>query len=157
MGGKFSRNKGRREEQQLVLALAKWGYKAERILRQYQAAGQADVKTLEPAQYTFEMKARQGSFKTIYDLYYSQRDEKGILSLVYGSKGTAVAMSSDFPSLLSIPDHSFRDLSNPPADKKILKVFARILKLQELKQAADFLVIKDNNKVRLYIKYWPGL
>lgn len=151
--GKFSRSKGRREEQQLVLDLAKMGYKAERILRQYMTAGEADVKTLEPEQYTFELKTRRSSFKTIYALYYDHRDLDGVLKFVLSTSGVAVAASTNFKSLLKADTH-FRNLLLNPTDSKKLRVYKRIVDMQKLKQTADFLVIKDNNKPRLYFRYW---
>lgn len=153
MGGKFSRNKGRREEQQLVLALAQLGYKAERILRQYQTAGQPDVKTLEPKQYTFEMKARKQSFITIYDLYYAERDERGIVAFAESSSGRMAAMSTNFKEL-EAKGYTYRNLFLFPPMPKQIKVYNRILGLKDLKQSADYLVIKDNNKPRLYIEFW---
>lgn len=152
--GNFSRSKGRREEQQLVLYLAKLGYQAERILRQYQAAGQPDVKaTKDGKTITFEKKARRASFKAIYDLYAQEKDNDGTMCFVTHSFGTPVAVSTDFPSLLTV-DRLFRNLTAHPVAPKKMKVFLRIEKLKELKQSADFLVIKDNGKPQLFLRYW---
>ncbi len=152
--GRFSRMKGRRGEQQLVLYLAKLNYKAERILRQYQEAGQADVKAEKDGKtLTFENKCRRESFKSIYDLYYKERGENGLLCFAMGSTATAVAVCSDLEALLG-PDLSFRNLVLFPPTDKHLKVYNRIVALSALKQSADFLVIKDNNKPRLFLRYW---
>lgn len=154
MSGLKSRNKGRREEQQLVLALAKLGYQAERILRQYQYSGQPDVRASKDGkEYTFEMKSRKESFKTLYELYYQEMDGDKVLKFVLSSNGIAVAVSTDFNAVLSATTH-FRNLALFPAEKKKLKAYERFVKLKELKQSADFLVIKDNNMPRLFIKYW---
>lgn len=155
MGGKFSRDKGRREEQQLVLSLANMGFRAERILRQYQIAGQPDVKAWkQDCLYTFELKTRNSSYKTIYELYFSERGPDSILSFVLVPQGKAVAMSNRFESLLTA-NQTFRNLSMFPPDPKKIKTFKRILALDAERQTADFLVLKDNNKPRLYIRYYP--
>jgi Holliday junction resolvase len=153
--GKFSRSKGRRNEQQLVLYLARHGYQAERILRQYQAAGQPDVKATKIAGIvtTFEMKARKDSFKTIYALYNSEKDDKGVVAFVTYSGGKPVALSTDFEALLG-SDRTFRNLILFPPNPKLLKVYNRIVKLDELRQSADYLVIKDNNKPMLFLRFW---
>ncbi len=151
MGGTFSRMKGRRNEQELVLYLAKLGYKAERILRQYQFAGQPDVKATKGEQtFTLEMKARRDSFKSIYDLYFSTKED--VMTFCLGTNGTAVAITTDFERL-----HTARDLYFPNilgADKKALKTYLRIAKMTEIKQSADFLVLKDNGKPRLFMRFW---
>ncbi len=156
MGGAFSRSKGRRNEQQLVLYLAKLFYKAERILRQYQFSGQPDVKatkdfTSGEQTFTFEMKARRASFKAIYDLYYKNRDD-GVLTFCVGVNGTAVAISTDFEKLHTARHMYFANALE--ADKKDLKVYLRIAKMAEIKQGADFLVLKDNNKPMLFMRFW---
>ncbi len=152
--GKFSREKGRRGEQQLVLYGAKKGYKCERILRQYQEAGQPDVKMVKNGvTYTFENKAYKSSFKTIYDLYYADRDADGVLSFVLASGQPAVAVSNDFEQLLITGRH-FRNLTLFPPSPKALKVYQRIIRLDALRQSADFLCIKDNGKVRLFMRFW---
>lgn len=152
--GRFSRNKGRREEQQLVLYFAKKGYKAERVLRQYQQSGQPDIIIeKEGKSYTLENKSRRNSFKSIYDLYASEKEADGALRFVTYSSGTAVIMSSEFNLLLN-PENPFKNLALSPPISKKLKVYNRIVKLKELKQSADFLVIKDNGKPRLFLRYW---
>ncbi len=155
MGGKFSRNKGRRGEQQLVLHLAKLGYKAERILRQYQFAGQPDVVARKNGkEYTFENKSLRCSFKSIYELYYSERDGDKSLRFVMNDKGVAVSMSTDFETLL-VPDQRFRNLEIFPPTPKQLKAYSRIVgTIKDMKQTADFLVIKDNGESMLFIRYF---
>jgi len=152
--GKFSRNKGRRSEQQLVLYLARHGYQAERILRQYQAAGQPDVKAAKAGIVTtFEMKARKDSFKSIYALYNSEKDANSVVAFVTHSGGTPVAMSNDFEALLG-SDRTFRNLTLFPPNSALLKVYNRIVYLNKLRQAADYLVVKDDNKPMLFLRFW---
>lgn len=154
MGGRFSRRKGATNERALVIHLANKHYQAERILRQYQVAGQPDVRAVKDGkEYTFEMKARRCSFKRIYDLYYRERDGENILAFVQSSSGIPVAVSTDFQSLLEV-NRSFRNLTLFPPDKKLLKVFDRIVKFNAWRQTADFLVIRDNGKPMLFLRYW---
>lgn len=157
MSGKFSREKGRRNEQQLVLYLAKLGFKAERILRQYQEAGQPDVKaTKDGNTITFEMKARRESYKSIYSLYESDKDERGDLCFTDKQFGTCVAMNRDLRELFK-PSSEFRFINLemfPPVPIKNLKVYNRIIGLKEIKQTADYLCIKDNNQYRLFLRFW---
>lgn len=152
--GKFSRSKGRREEQQLVLALANLGFKAERILRQYQAAGQPDVRAYGHGrpEVTFEMKSRQQSFKTIYALYRSERDHLG--RLLFSLDGKLVAMSTDLMTLFNFQAEQTPYFIGILPDSRFLKTYKRIVKLYDLKQNADYLVIRDNGEQRLFIKYW---
>lgn len=154
MAGSKSRSKGRRGEQQLVLYLTKRGYRAERILQQYQFAGQPDVKAVKDGVVlTFESKLRRDSFKSIYRVYYSDRDSDGLLCFTMGSGSVCVALSTDFESLLNI-DRSFRNLALFPPAKKDVKVYERIVKLNALRQAANYLVIRDNNKPSIFLRYW---
>lgn len=151
--GKFSRSKGRRGEQQLVLHLATLGYKSERILRQYLTPGEADVRAVKGDKiHTFELKSRYSSFKRIYDLYYAERDENTILSFVINADSTPIAVSTDLEKLMDVS--SFRNLEKFPPILAYMKDFSRLLKMKELKQSADFLVLKDNNKPRIFIRYW---
>jgi hypothetical protein len=149
--GLFSRQKGRRGEQQLVLYLAQRGYKAERILRQYQTPGCPDVKTLSPKEYTFELKTYMNNFKSIYDFYYSNRsDEFPIVGLVLGTQSKCcVAISTDFDKLEEAKDIIF----DYPTDSQKM-ITKRLMTLNKKRGVADFLVLKDNNKPRLFLKYW---
>lgn len=152
MGGAFSRSKGRREEQQLVLYLAKLGFKAERILRQYQAAGQPDVKAVRAGkEYTFEMKSRKDSFKSIYDTYFADRGPGNFLGVHLPE--VCIAISTVFEDLLA-PTLVFLHRAVFGSSKAKDRGYKRLVTLQALKQSADFLVIKDNNRPRLFIKYW---
>lgn len=155
MGGKFSRNKGRRGEQQLVLSLAGHGFKAERVLRQYQEAGQPDViATKGGLTYTFELKCRLDSFKSLYDLYMNEKPPGGVLA-VTGPLGSFAMSTLVIKLTHPEEEHVFRNLEKYPimaARRK--RALDRVFKLKEVKQTADYLVLKDNNKPRIYIRYW---
>lgn len=147
--GSFSRSKGRRGEQELVLYLAKYFWKAEIILRQYLTGGQPDViATKNGRTITFEMKTFRASFKTIYDLYYAERGVDGVLRFELG--GTCVALGTHFEDL----DATNILFSSVQPDNKRIKVYQRIVRMREMKQAADYLCVKDNNKPKLFLRYW---
>lgn len=159
MGGKFSREKGRRNEQQLVLYLASRHYTAERVLRQYQASGLPDViATKAGRSYSFEMKARKDSFKRIYELYYRMRDPDKAIRFTIGPLGPMVAMSTELESIVDEENNNktFREvvLDATGPGLKDLKVYIRIAGLVSLKQTADFLVIKDNCQPRIFMRFW---
>jgi hypothetical protein len=152
VGGKFSRNKGRRNEQQLVLYLARHGYQAERILRQYQEAGQPDVKAVKNGKTTtFEMKARKCSFKTIYALYDANKGVDDIFCFSLVNNPNLVAMST---SLSQLTDTQICDFRFTTVAGGCSKTYNRVINLSLLKQGADYLVIKDNNKPMLFLRFW---
>lgn len=152
--GMMSRRKGRKGEQQLVLYLANRGWQAERILNQAHTAGLPDVKAYRNQQsYTFELKLRKDSFKSIYDLYFSEKDEEGCLNFVLNSGGIGVAVSRNWESLLSL-DVYLRNLTLQPPLPKQLQAYNRLVRLEELGRHADFLVLRDNRKPMLFIRYW---
>lgn len=152
--GRFSRAKGRRGEQSLVLYLARYSYKAERILNQAHTAGLADVKaTKNGTDYTFELKTYKNAFKTMYDFYYNNRiEEGGVVGVHLGDVGTSgplVAISTNFENLLGNGTYIFQY----PA-KTTIRTIKRLLTLKEKKGSADLLVVKDNGKPRLFFKFW---
>lgn len=153
MGGKQSRSKGRREEQQLVLHLASHYWKAERILQQYQKAGQPDVRAVKNGvTLTFEMKSSsRASYKSIYNMYDAYKDHEGALRFIW--EGVAVGITTKFENLLPTDQH-FSE-APPGCPLAQLAAFRRVVgTLKALKQDADFLVLRDNNKPRLFLKYW---
>ena len=150
----MSRRKGRANEQALVLYLATLYYKAERILRQYQEAGQPDVKAEKNGQtITFEMKARRDSYATIYDLYDNEATDG---RLCFSLDGVPVAMSYDLTQLLDSSTMHFTSLTLFPLIPRRMKAAKRVAAMVKIKQAADYLVIKDNRKRRLFIRYFGG-
>lgn len=148
--GKFSRNKGRRGEQQLVIYLSTLYYKAERILNQAHTPGLPDVKATKHGKtYTFENKCYHDRSKTIYT-YFNMNS--GILPVVGAllSPTVGVAISEDFELLSNASDIKLY----PPSSKFEEKVYAKLLKFNEERGSADFLVLKDDRKVRLFLRYW---
>lgn len=149
--GRFSRNKGRRGEQQLVLFLAKMGYKAERVLNQAHTSGLYDVLAKKDGkEYSFELKSYKDAFKSIYDLYYRSGVAPQPLCCHLGD-GVGVAITTDFETLArGALDLRFVN----PLDAFERRVYRRLKTMNKLRGSADFLVLKDNNKARLFLKYW---
>lgn len=153
--GAFSRSKGARGERELVLYLALRGWTAERNLRQYQVKGEYDVQAVKDDKViTFENKFEKCSYKTIYDLYYVERNPMtGLLCFTMDFLTTTVSMSTDFEDLLKMNDRRYRVLCSEVLAPKAKSAFERILRLKLIKGKADYLVIKDNGKPRLFIHY----
>lgn len=150
--GAFSRAKGVRGERGLVLYLASRYYKAERILNQAHTKGLPDVKAWKGDNtYTFELKTYRDSFTAFYKLYSEQKDPDGVLRLAV-DLNSLLAVSTDFEALAVRQELPFRMPDGlPPKDRRVI---GRLWKMREKKGTADFLVLKDNNKPRLFIKYW---
>lgn len=128
-------------------------FTAERILRQYQVAGQPDVRAAKnDKEYTFELKCKKSSFKTLYEFYYAERDADLLVSFVPNPLGTTVSISTNLDSLMN-QDKAYRILTSETLTSKQKRMFARIIRLEELKQSADFLVLRGNNKPWLFIRY----
>jgi hypothetical protein len=149
--GRFSRDKGRRGEQQLVIFLSKLGYKAERVLNQAHTAGLYDVLAVsrDGKRYSFELKTYKEAFKSIYTYYgVYGKDEQTIGVLL--AEG-CVAMSTDFTKLLTgIQDIRFY----APTSAFEKRMARKLLNLNIKRGKADFLCLKDNNKPRLFLRYW---
>jgi len=147
--GQFSRRKGRRGEQQLVLFLKYLGYHAERILNQAHTSGLPDVKAIKGDKtYTFELKTYQDGFKSVYDFYYDNMSENDILTCLIDDC-VYVAISTNFKHMSEKTDWHFKDI--PEASVRLKN---RFRKLNAKRGIADFLVLKDNNKSRLFLKFW---
>lgn len=150
---KFSRSKGRRGEQQLVIFLSKLGYKAERVLNQAHTPGLYDVSATKDGKVTtFEVKTYQDAFSSLYQVYYhgnAQIRQGGHVLTAKLSTGL-VALSTDFEALTNCNDMIFYD----PSTKLEERVWRRLVTLKQKVGRADFLCLKDNNKPRLFLRYW---
>lgn len=150
MSGKFSRDKGSREERALVYELNKLGYQN---VRRVPLSGASkgfkfDVLAEEGANgagpISFELKTRRCSYGWVYGLLQGAEVVRlaapglGCVSLGYDPRAVGeVGFNSPFAAN-AVPE----------------KTLKRLFKLQELKQGADYLVLKDNRKRRVYLKFW---
>ena len=144
--GLFSRQKGSREERALVMALRDLKFdNVRRGLCQEEKLGfRPDViGEKEGREWTFENKSYRDKFLWLYKFL----DQTGVpFGVSVGGRCVGV-------------DYSPIPLMNPGFDivfkySEETKELKRLFKLAELKKEADFLVIKINNKKRLFIRYW---
>ncbi len=155
--GLFSRAKGSREERALVAHLKDLGYtNVRRGLCQEQTKGfRPDVLgELDGKEWSFELKAYFDRFKWLYEFIGSVgTGEDGVLrfSQQVGGPVGSIAMGYD-PREVNKMGFERPFPLWPLAERT--KEVKRILKLQDLKKEADFLVVKINNKKRLFIRYW---
>ena len=151
--GAFSRTKGAVGERQLVIYLRERGFlEVRRGLCQEEKKGfRPDVLgEWEGKEYSFEHKSYKAQFKWLYDYTNSQGVQSlGVLRLVL-SPNEYVAIGFDPVEVLTSGfDRPFLTPTN--TDARVLK---RITALKKLKKEADFLVLKDNSRKRLFLKYW---
>lgn len=93
---------------------------------------------------TFEMKARSREYDGVYALFASS-SEDGVLR--FNHLSTLVAISKDFNEVRKTGVVF-------PTLTKSTKTHSKLLRMRNLLQGADYLVIKGNNKPMLFIKYW---
>jgi hypothetical protein len=160
MGGKMSRDKGARGERSLVMHLKLLGYDARRVIRTRAVGGYAgdvvpDVEVLEngAVKYTFESKYRKDAYKSIYELY-NKLKSNGVYRFQVPQTPTPlyVAIGEDFEEVKKAHDVHFESLSLNGSQATLAHM--RITRLQVLLKGAQFLVIRDNGKKPLFIRYW---
>lgn len=149
MGGRSSRNKGKRGEYLVRDHLRTVGFIADRVPSSGAAQGfKGDVKSkYSGVDYLFEVKSRQNSFGSIYDLFNSFKGP--ILNLVYND--TYITISKDPLHVISLGIQA--PLASTAEYKATPRTLARLFNLSKLLGTADILAIKDNNKPLLYIRY----
>lgn len=156
MGGKASRDKGARGERSLCMHLNLNGYDARRVIRTRAVAGYQDdvvpdvIATKGGLELTFENKARKCSFTTIYKLYEKERGGDRVCRFNIGGK--LLSIGTDLEEVRRTTDVHFRTLV--PHDGLQAKIQQRLLNLSKMLKGAMFLVIKDNNKYPLFIRYF---
>ncbi len=146
MSGAFSRNKGSREERGLVQQLNEFGFSNPRRvpLSGAMRGFKFDVlaEDLLGKTVTFELKTRKKSYTWVYDLLLSPVERcnfDGIGQVAFGYD----------PSLVSAVGYNniFTAITTP-------RLVGKFKTLYKLKGEADFLVLKDNNRKRLFLKFW---
>lgn len=152
---KFSRDKGSREERSLIADLKEVGYlDARRVPLSGAMRGfKFDVLGTSPAgvPHSFEMKSRRDAFSSIYALLNKYRGEDSCVRFTVNSP--------DFPYFV-IFGTKLIDLTTTgnyaliQKDNKDYRTFKRIANLDKLRAGATFLCIKNNNKPRIFLRYW---
>ena len=154
MGGRMSRNKGASGERNLVMHLRLLGYDARRVIRTRAVSGYENdivpdvIATLDKEEFTFESKWRTSAYKTLYKVYDDLKIE-GVMRLALGT--TNVAVSENFELVRNFRDVYFHryEIAGP-----MKRTFQQLLNMRKLLKGAQFLVVKDNHKKPLFIRYW---
>lgn len=144
--GGFSRQKGMREERALVQHLKDLGYDdALRVPLSGASKGfKFDVLAYkEGREISFELKTRKDGYNWLYKFL------EGADTLRFSYEGSCVSIAKTPQEAEAVgTDNPFFMASESS------RIHSRILKLKNLKKDADFLVVKSNNKSRLFLKYW---
>lgn len=146
-GGRSSRSKGSRGEYAVRDYFRALGYEADRVPSSGAAQGfKGDVKIQRPGHEPeiIEVKSRAKQFHTLYQLIGDQ------LGICFNHLGVLVQMSYHFTDLLK-SDILFRNIDTQ--DKGIKRTLDKILKMREYLKGADYLVVKDDFRPLIFIRY----
>lgn len=153
--GAFSRSKGSREERALVMALRDFGFlNVRRGLCQEEKTGfRPDVLgEYKGQEWSFENKAYYDKFKWLYEFMEELNlRNNGFLNLALSKDSPRISIAYDPISIIS-PDN-FYQLYVLENNKKLERL-AKLPQMLKIKGDPSFLVVKNNNKSRLFIRYW---
>ncbi len=140
--------KGSRLEYQLRDHLRSLGYTSERVVlsgahKDHPGDVWADNGTGH--RLLFECKSRKDLFKSIYH-ELKERGRDGVLRFTLD--GTCVGISETLDRILE--SHAIYYHLH---DKQPIRVYKKILSLQKLVKKSEILVVKDNHKPMLFIKF----
>lgn len=147
MGGRASRSKGKRGEYLVRDYFRSLGMWAERVPSSGAAQGfPGDVKVIakDGSSFLVEVKLRQESFKSIYKAYLDA-SYAGKLCLITPKHLVTICDSYD-----NLYGHTLYECV--PALKRLLN---RLDTLQKVVKGSDILIIKDNNKPLLFLRFIP--
>lgn len=144
MGGKFSRSKGIRGELALRDYLRERGYDAFRVPLSGASEGyKGDVVASKDGKIiTFELKCRKESYTKIYELV---REVFG--GIMNSSRSQLMVVSDRWEDIDRAVEGVF--IHHPKYDKTLNK----LVKMKELLGTADILVLKDDRKPFLFVRY----
>jgi hypothetical protein len=131
------------------------GYDARRVIRTRAVGGyESDVvpdviAVKDGIEYTFESKYRKNGYQTIYRLYERERCGQNVCRFHIGTK--LVVIGSDFEEVRKTGDIHFRALV--PLRGQDAKIYQGLLNLEKLLKGAMYLVVKDNGKYPLFIRF----
>lgn len=101
----------------------------------------------------FELKSRASSFTKIYDLFGHEATVEGFLGLSFNGGKCLVGISMDF-ELLKSPDRLYVDtVLLAKAHPRYTRTLSKIFNLQKLLKGSDYLVIRDDRRPFLFLKY----
>lgn len=156
MGGRMSRNKGKRAEYLLRDHLRALGFQSDRVPLSGASQGfKGDVRFSKDGKtYVAEIKSRASSFKKIYDLYFEHlATAKDDLLSFYGSgEQPCISVSTSLHAALEGATVYAVSIGHP-LYAKYKRTFSKIINLSKLLQGADILVIKDDRMPLLFLRY----
>ena len=140
MGGRMSRNKGKRVEYEIRDMFTNWGYESHRVPLSGSSQGfkgDIRVRTPDAKEYTVEVKARKDAFKTIYRLLAGDVATRIICAT------HSVILTSDDPILWQVgPVQALR--VSPALGKQLDTLY-------KLKGDADILALKRDRDIPLFL------
>jgi hypothetical protein len=160
MGGRASKQKGKRGEYNLRDALRTQGWTADRVYASGALPGMpGDVKAVHPKHgpKLFELKCRKETFKKIYALYEAHVKSYGddLMALAIPAdegRSMCVNVSSSLEAVLGgaeihlLPSHHKHF-------KEFPKTYGKIGNLRKLLGEAHILVVRDDYKPFLYFRF----
>ncbi len=160
--GRSQKVKGYREERALVIELAKAGWTTKRV--PYSGATKDDkgdvLAEKEGTKFRLEKKSRRGAFGSVYAAYTALKKEYGISLVTFSlSPDTGGVTCIDFTDNLDdfLPGLGFFPVHTVAASLKSWeqhgRAMKRLLTFRKWVQEADILVIRDNHKGHLFIRY----
>lgn len=157
-GGRFSRQKGKRNEYALRDYLRRMGYQADRVPSSGAAQGfKGDIRGVKDGKTTlFELKARRDSYGTFYALIDAIRatgtDRIGVT--VPGLKKQCVDISGSLGGIYDVDPHGIYEFAqNSPFYEKHKRAFQRLAVMEELLGDSDILVVKDDRKPYIFFRF----
>lgn len=158
MGGRASRQKGMRAEYGLRNTLRLLGWEAHRVPSSGAAEGfKGDViGTKDGRKLVFEVKNYADSFEKIYQLYEQNTKAKqdDLLTFVAPHEDRlCVRISTSLHAVLNADVTCFEFADRNPLYTKFKRTYEKLMRMQRLLKGADILVIKQNHKPLLYIRY----
>lgn len=149
MSGKYSRNKGLRNEYLVRDALRLEGFHADRVPSSGAAEGfKGDVKFSKDLQsYLAEVKVRAGSsFKNIYSLYQEHKvGDIASICIPMPEKLWCVDIANSMGKVLNTVTTFYKTVED-----KRTKV---LIKAYEMLKESDVLVLRNDHKPFLYLRY----
>ena len=146
MSGKASRNKGKVGEYRARDYFRSLGMQADRVPSSGAAQGfPGDIKVITQSGSSFlvEVKFRKNEFKSIYTFMLGSTKP---LFIKFNDRCCILATS--YESLYTVePLHYLTYLGSPP------RTVHKIFNMQQWVKGSDILMIKDNNKPFLFIRY----
>jgi hypothetical protein len=150
----MSRDKGSRGEREFRDVARMYGFEADRVPLSGAATGfKGDVRFSKAGKvYHAEIKLRKDAFKRIYVLFDKYSKISGDDKLGFSIAGVLVNMSTSL--IGAMEDYGTYDIVEHMKDYKVyVRTFSKILNLRKLVGTCDLLVVRDDRKPFLFIRY----